>query len=145
MKKSTPNFQALKHVHTRIMMDRTGVIRRIDYDAPENEREAEVIIDAKEARAFLKSLIHEYDALFWDEDLSDADDEDYDIDEEAEAPSPDRKPMWSLLLELNNGEEKMITFYNQMHDAAQELFLSLLGYFKFDDEDYDSDSVEDEI
>ena len=138
-------------VHMLVTMDDTGVIRRVDYDAPENERDTTTAIDAKEARAFLKSLIHEYDALFWDEDLSDAepgghdpyldilpeyrpDDNDADDDETAE-PSGNREPIWSLCLELNNGEEKKITFYYQMHDAPQELFRSLMEWFEPDDED----------
>lgn len=146
------------HVHTRIFVDRTGAIRRIDYSAPENKQESEVNIGEKEARAFLKSLIHEYDALFWDEDLSDAEPEEFDPyldllpeyrpdfgeldialededeDSEMEPLVENREPIWSLLLELNNGEDKVITFYNQMHDAPQELYLSLMDYFEFDDE-----------
>jgi len=148
-----------------VFMDVTGAIRRTDYDAPESERDSEVIIDAKEARAFLKSVIHEYDALFWDEDLSDAepgcdpyldilpeyrpdfDEDDTELDDaedsgpddtDPEEPAEDREPLWSLCLELNNGEEKKIVFYNQMHDAPQELFRSLMEWFEPDNgDDYD--------
>ena len=149
-------------VHSRVFMEHTGTVRRIDYDAPEHERETEVDIGTKEARTFLKSLIHEHDALFWGEDLSDAgpgeldpyldilpeyrpdfgmgdfDSDDEDEDSEPEAPAEGREPIWSLLLELNNGEDKAITFYNQMHDAPQALFLALSAYFEPDDE-YDEE------
>ena len=144
-------------VHMLVTMDDTGAIRRVDYSAPEGERESEIVIDVKEARAFLKSVIHEYDALFWDEDLSDAesggydpyldilpeyrpdDDDDNEVDgDEPDEPPADRELVWSLCLELNNGEEKRIVFYNQMHDAPQELFRSLMEWFEPDNgDDYD--------
>ena len=160
-------------VHMLMTLDDTGVIRRIDYDAPENEREAEIVIDRQDARRFLKSVIHEYDALFWGEDLSDAGpdeydpyldilpeyrpdfdeheefDIDFDPDGEMEADKTDaapaaaeqaehgeaRHPLWSLRLELNSGEERVITFYNQMHNGPQELFWSLIECFEPDDDD----------
>lgn len=120
-------------VHTRFFAEDTGMFRRTDYKAPESERESVIDIGAKEARRFLKSVIHELDALFWDEDLSDAAPDSEDDNEESSAesrPSAAKKTYWSLLLELNNGEDKQITFYNQMHDGPQELFWSLMELFE---------------
>lgn len=137
------------NVHMLVSIDNTGVIKRTDYDAPEGERETTITIDTKEARAFLKSVIHEDDALFWDEDLSDVDgydpyDEDVDDDmsDEPKEPIENREPLWSLCLDLNNGNEKKITFYNQMHDAPQELFWSIMEWFEPDDEFYDFETDE---
>jgi len=153
-------------VHTLITLDRTGVIRCTDYTAPEGAQETEIVIDGKEARRFLKSVIHEYDALFWDEDLSDDPpgefdpyldllpeyrpdfDEDElfaDEDSEPEAEIKTREPLWSLCLELNNGGEKKIIFYNQLHDAPQELFQSLMEWFEFDDDEDDCPELEEEL
>ena len=117
------------NVHMLFTMEHTGIIRRINHDTPEKERETEITIDAREAKKFLKSIIHELDALFWDEDMSDA-----GVEESAE----NREPLWSLCLELNNGEDKKITFYNQMHDAPQELFWLLAEWFE-PDEDFDEE------
>jgi hypothetical protein len=159
------------NVHMLVVMDDTGSIRRTDYTAPEGERESDITVDSKEAKAFLKSVIHEYDALFWDEDLSDAepsgydpyldilpeyctdfnDDEDDDVDSdgntdidgeymisEPDVPVDNREPLWSLSLELNNGEEKKIEFYNQMHDAPQELFRAIMDWFEPADDEFDT-------
>ena len=156
-------------VHARFFMDHTGELRRIDYDAPAGQQETLIQVDKVEARKFLKAVIHQLDALFWDADLSDADPGDYDpyldilpecrpdgwdddidaeadddIDEDSEAetqvPEPDREPLWSLFLSLNNGKEKEIKFYNLMHDAPQELFWALMEFFEPDDvEDEEAD------
>jgi len=140
-------------VHTQMTMDRSGILRCTDYDLPEDKQVCEIAVDPKEAKAFLKAVIHEYDALFWDEDLSDvASDEfdpcldippeyrpDFDEDSELETMVETREPLWSLHLELNSGEEKKIVFSNQLHDAPQELFRSLMEWFEFDDAD---DSLE---
>ena len=156
-------------VHVRVEMDDTGLIRRTDYDAPENGRETEITIDRQDARRFLKAVIHELDALFWDEDLSDAgpDDDDFDPfsdedtdeaeDETAPEPVPaeqgeperppdeSRLPLWSLRLELNNGEDKAMTFYNQMHDEPQSLYWSLMECFEPDEDDIDEDEYESDV
>jgi len=151
-------------VHTLVTMDNTGVIRRISYDAPEDERETEISIDRQDACRFLKSVIHELDALFWDEDLSDGEPGEYDpyldilpeylsdsdveesdmdgnddIEDELsdiipgagqEKAGGERQPLWSLRLELNNGQEKLITFYNQLHDEPLGLFWSIMEWFE---------------
>ena len=159
-------------VHALVELDDTGVLRRVDYNAPENERESEIAVEKHDARRFLKALIHQDDVLFWDEDLSDADPGDVDpyldilpecrpgygeaedTDEEESAateaapPADDRKPIWTLTLELNNGEEKALAFYNQMHDAPQQLYWALMDWFDMEaggeyDDDY-GDEDEDE-
>jgi len=48
---------------------------------------------------------------------------------------------WSLCLELSNGEEKKITFYNQMHDAPQELFWALMEWFEPDEDGIDTEEL----
>ena len=159
-----------KQVHMLLTMDNKGKIRRVDNKAPTDEHESEINIEPSDAKRFLKSVIHDYDALFWDEDLSDAEpgefdpyldilleyrpdygdpgfdeyDIDFDFDEDEcdagdddtgpKQPAEDREPIWSLCLELNNGEEKRITFYNQMHQEPQELFWALMEWFEPDDE-----------
>jgi len=155
-------------VHMRFFADNTGLFQRIDYDAPEGERETEIKMDGKEARKFLKAVVHELNAPFWDEDLSDADPSDdpyLDIlpgyrdyeggmiedgfeeetgvcaeGEEAET----RQPLWSLKLKLNKGGEREIAFYNQMRDEPQEFFWLLIDCFELDGE-YGEDSVDGEI
>ena len=191
-------------VHMLFTMERDGIIRKTDYNAPESDKESEVIIDKVHARKFLKSIIHEYDALFWNEDFSDADysdidpyldvlpeyhpgyygygdyfnyedidyddidddaiyDEDiYDVhdedmydgnmndkntddeDTEDEYTKDDgsgntvddiaetKEPIFSLTLKLNNGEERKIVFYNQLHDEPQELFWAIMDLFETD-------------
>jgi len=150
-------------VHALVEMDDTGLLRRISYDAPKDMREMEINIGKPDARRFLKAVIHELDALFWDEDLSDAgpNDDDFDLfpddepdeDEDEAPPVPaeqeekdggrlpgeGRPPLWSLRLELNNGEEKVITFYNQTHDAPGELYWSLMEWFELDSDDVDGE------
>jgi len=158
-------------VHMRFDADSTGAFRRIDYSAPENERETEIKADPKEARKFLKSVVHELNTPFWGEDLSDTGpsddpyidvqteyrdfenfipdlDEDYDdfdgyIEDDTEETEPsankDREPVWSLCLELSNGENREITFYHQMHDESQALFWSLNDWFEPDDDGFDDD------
>ena len=144
-------------VHARVIVEDTGDFRYIDYDAPEEERERTVHIDPKEARRFLKAVVHELEAPFWAEDLSDtgyADDPYLDVlpefrpdfaddDEEDEepaqdvAPGDDREPLWSLRLEMNTGEDKEMVFFNQMHDAPVDLFWLVMEYFDPEDEDDD--------
>ena len=131
-------------VNMLITMERDGTICRTDYDAPKSVRETKVVIDEKEARAFLKSIIHEYDALFWNEDFSDSEGGDFDPyldfdddvceDEEADALGETKDPIFTLTLELNNGEDKRIVFYNQIHDTPQDLFWALMEWFELDDE-----------
>ena len=64
--------------HMLVTMERDGTICRIDYNATEAARETKITIDEKEARAFLKSIIHEHDALFWNEDYGDSVGGDFD-------------------------------------------------------------------
>ena len=152
-------------LNARVSLDHNGTLRCTDYASPEGEQEDETVVDIKEARSFLKSVIHNADALFWDEDLSDAEPGAYDLyldilpeyrpdydgyDEDGEeydeggndtgqaSPDDGSEPIWSLTLELNNGEEKKITFYNQMHDEPQSLFWALMEWFETDEsEDFD--------
>ena len=140
-------------VHMRFSLDNTGMLTRLDCT---NDVETEIEVDRVEARKFLKSLIHEWHVLFWDEDLSDkvwSVDEEVDLlpeyktnhydddleddeieDDEAsvtdEIPQADREPIWTVLLELNNGKLKELTFYNQMHTEPQELYLTLQAWFE---------------
>lgn len=142
-------------VHARVFAEDAGILRHIDYGTSEGERESEVRIEPKEAKRFLKAVVHELDAPFWDEDLSDAvyeddpyleilpeyrpdyidryDDEDMDTEPEAAIPEETREPLWSLRLELNTGEEKTLVFYNQIHDAPVSLYWSLMEYFELDE------------
>ena len=144
-------------VHARVIAEDTGVFRYIDYNAPEEERERTVHIDPKEARRFLKAVVHELEAPFWAEDLSDtgyADTPYLDVfpesrpdfagdDEEEEALTPEaapdenREPLWSLRLEMNTGEDKEMVFFNQMHDAPVDLFWLVMEYFDPEDEGAD--------
>lgn len=138
-------------VNARIFASRTGEFRYIDYNTPGITQEKIVSVELREARRLLKAVIHELDALFWDVDFSDGE---YDIDplldilpehiHECEAANSEPKadeisketqnPVWSLSLELNNGEQKDIVFHHVIHDAPVELFWLLMGYF---DEDED--------
>jgi len=135
-------------VHATFYLKDTGEVRRIDHDAPEGERETTAVIDKQDARRFLKSVIHELDALFWDEDLSDAepgvelnpfcDDDEMGGETEVAAElgnlDVNLLPICSLRLDLNNGEEKFIKFYHQMHDEPQTLYWSLMNCFELEDE-----------
>jgi len=136
-------------VHVRITADQNGTIKLIDYTAKETERETQVDIDQPVARRFLKMLIHEWDILFWDEDLSDlkpnedpyletleelifASDrgKDEDVpDENGEAAQPG-EPLWCVKLELNSGTSKEITFYNQLQSEPQEMYWALTNFFE---------------
>lgn len=141
----------------RFALDNTDKLTRLNCTT---DVETEIEVDRQEARKFLKSLIHEWHALFWDEDLSDEegyvdeevdplpeyktldyDEEDDELPEEGELEEDDetsrdeilqadREPIWTVLLELNNGKFKELTFYNQMHDEPQELYLTLQEWFE---------------
>lgn len=143
-------------VHMRFFADDTGLFRRIDYTAPKKERETKIQAEPKDARKFLKAIVHELNAPFWGEDLSDAgsdDYEDYDPyfdgektepamdDTEPEPPAEPKEPLWSLSLELNNGDNRDITFYNQMHDEPQDLFWSLCDWFEPDTDELDDNGI----
>ena len=158
-------------VHMRFVIpDNSGVIKRIDYNAQEGEQETSINIGHSPALKFLKAVIHQLDALFWSEDFSDAGDGDYDYDpydlymddddtdEEDEddknensddkPTTEDREPIWSLRLLLTKGMgENVQTFYNQMHEAPQDLYWSLMEWFEPDDEDeydeFDEDAATD--
>ena len=142
-------------VHARFFADNSGVLRRIDYDASQGEQETEIHIGQPAALKFLKAVVQQLDAPFWNEDLSDGGPDDYDdddiyydedddepdIDEEEEAeaaPDPDREPIVYLRLVLNKGGEKTQAFYNQLHDAPQNLYWSLMEWFE-PEEEYDED------
>jgi hypothetical protein len=53
--------------------------------------------------------------------------------EEAGTHAEVGEPIWSLRLVLNKGGETVQTFYNQMHEAPQELFRSLTEWFEPED------------
>lgn len=148
-------------VHARVIAEDTGDFRYTDYNMPEGERERTAHVDKKEARRFLKAVVHELDAPFWDEDFSDTEYEhdpyldtppeyrpDFEGDDEHEdgedeepaqdiAPGDEREPLWSLRLELNTGEDKEMVFFNHMRDAPVDLFWLLMEYFDPEDEDAD--------
>jgi len=65
-------------VHMRFFVDNSGVMCRIDYSAPEGEQETSVKIGQPAALKFLKAVVHQLNAPFWEEDLSDAGSEEYD-------------------------------------------------------------------
>jgi len=139
-------------VYACVLADRDGSFRLEDL-AQENE--TQVSVEKHIAQKFLRSLIHEWDILFWDEDLSDSgpdddpyldilpefyDDEedDEDIPQEPEEAAPQGEPIWSMKLELNDGSDKEIAFYNQLHDEPQELYWALMSFFEpdvFEDEE----------
>ena len=142
-----------RSVHVRIFADQDGVFRLLDY-AQGNETQA--VVDKQTARKFLKSLIHEWDILFWDEDLSDSgpDDDDpyldilpefrdFDDDEDDDEGLPQEPgetaaqgdPIWSVNLKMNKGKNKEIVFYSQLHDEPQELYWALMSFFGQDDWD----------
>jgi hypothetical protein len=147
-------------VHMRFFADTSGAFRRIDYDASKNEREQVINIGQSPALKFLKAVVHQLNAPFWSEDLSDAapgehdpyldklpdyyaddeiEDEDSSEGDEQADIADDREPIWSLRLLLTKGMgETVQTFYNQMHDEPQDLFWSLMGWFESGNED-DSD------
>jgi len=161
-------------VHMRFFADNSGVIRRVDYSAPESEQETTVNIGVQSAIKFLKAVVHQLNAPFWSEDLSDAEpdydpyldilpeyrpdyytDEDFSwalyINDEGAEDAPeddtaeDKEPVWSLKLSLTKGYgDKTQTFYNQMHQEPQELFWSLMEWFDQDDDEFDEDFDEDD-
>jgi len=65
-------------VHMRFFADNTGLIRRIDYSTPDGEQETSVNIGVQSALKFLKAVVHQLNAPFWSEDLSDAEPGQYD-------------------------------------------------------------------
>ena len=91
--------------------------------------------------------------MFWDEDLSDSSPDDYDpyldllpeyrdfddedddggVPQEQEDALPQGEPLWSVKLELNNGSDKEITFYNRLHSEPQELYWTLMDFLESDD------------
>lgn len=99
-------------VRARVFADREGVFRLIDYISAQ---ETQVTVPKNVAQKFLKSLIHEWEILFWDEDLSD--------------DSSNDELLCSATLELSNGSNKEIAFYNQLHDEPQELYWALMDFF----------------
>ena len=146
-------------VNATVTAEYTGLFQYTDHAAPEGERDTKVRIDPKEERRFLKAVVHELDAPFWDEDYSDEayeydpyldvlpeyrpdfdeEDEDEAADEPQPAPADDREPLWSLSLDLNTGKYKEMAFYNQTPDAAAELFWSLMEYFEPNEDALDED------
>jgi len=150
-------------VKMRFYADNNGALRRIDYSTPEDEQENYINIGQSAAQKFLKSVVHEFNAPFWSDELSDSGlndydpfdpnldvlpeflpdyDEDYDTDigdddigcADFEAPLGEKEPVWSLRLVLNKGiGEKTQTFYYQMHDEPRELFWSLMELFETDE------------
>jgi len=146
-------------VHVRITADQDGAFRLIDYAI---EQETQVAVDKSIAKKFMKSLIHEWDILFWDEDLSDSDaeydpyldilpeyrdlddqeEDDEDFPQEPEQAAPQGDPICTVHLMLNKGKSKELVFYNQLHDEPRELYWALLSFFepdKFDDELIDAE------
>lgn len=149
-------------VHMRFTLDNSGDLRRIDYDAPEAEREEHIQIGQQPALKFLKAVVQQLNAPFWPEDLSDGErmddpcldflpefrDDDLDFGEddpylvestdepadEQETQEARGEPLWSLSLALNKGGKRDMTFYNQMHDEPQELFWLLMEWFEPEDD-----------
>jgi len=146
-------------VYARVFADRDGSFRLEDLA---QERKTQVAVEKPIAQKFLKSLIHEWDILFWAEELSDSDpddddpyldilpeycdfdteEDDEDIIQEPEETTPQGDPIWSVKLTLNDGSDKEIAFYNQLHDEPQELYWALTRFFEpdeFEDELIDTD------
>jgi len=152
-------------VHMRFFADNTGILRRIDYDSAESEQESIINIGQTAMLKFLKSVVHQFDAPFWSEDLSDEpfeydpyldilpeyrpdyDDFDFDFDDdeddEQESITEDREPVCSLRLVLTKGIGEITqTFYNQLHEMPQELFWALMDWFEPDTDDFDDGDSE---
>ena len=115
-------------VHAWICVDRDGTFKLTDYAT---KSETQITVDKPTTQKFLKSLIHECGILFWDEDLSDCGEEylDEDIPEEQEETTSQGEPIWSIKLELNDGSDKEIVFYNRLRNEPQELYWALMGFF----------------
>jgi len=65
-------------VHMSFFADSSGVLRCIDYSAPEEDQEMAINIGQPAALKFLKAVVHQFNAPFWSEDLSDAGPDEYD-------------------------------------------------------------------
>ncbi|MGL6200433.1 MAG: hypothetical protein ACRC3H_15995 [Lachnospiraceae bacterium] len=147
-------------VHVRFTLDRSGLARCMDYTLPEQKHERKIQLESKYTKKLLKYVVHELNAPFWNEDLSDSkcgsdpyldilpeyrysegyipDCEDWEDDseedsEEVAAPDEEQElgePICTLSLELNNGDNPEIKFYNQLHDEPQELYWQLLELFE---------------
>jgi len=117
----------------RFYADNSGEFRRIDYSAPEDVQEDSINIGQPAAQKFLNSVVHQLNAPFWSDELSDSGVDEYnqfdptidilpkclpDYDEEYapdisgdddnwyagfEAPLVEKEPIWSLRLVLNKG------------------------------------------
>jgi len=156
-------------VHIRFVMENTGAFKRVDYATGD---ETEIQVDKREAHKFLKSLIHEWHVLFWDEDFSDEaggvyedvdsmseywmydglddedDEDDEDVEEDEHMPAadnpPDREPILSMRMALNNGKDKVLTFYNQLHQEPTVLFWELEAWFDEEQAIDDFDEVDED-
>ena len=105
-------------VRMRFFTDNSGVMRRVDYSAPEGEQETAINIGHSAALKFLKAVVHQLNAPFWSEDLSDADPDDYDpyldilpeyrpddhTDDEAEDDSGEENFDWALYIDDEDDE-----------------------------------------
>jgi len=131
-------------VRVHIIANQDGNLKLIDCSAPEAVCEKQITIEKAVAQEFLKSLIHKWDILFWNEDLDDCGpSEDPFLDaalelfglatEDSCADDPPVEPLWSVKLKLNNGDDREIVFYHSMYSEPQELYWALTNFFEQDD------------
>ena len=59
-------------VHVCFTLDKSGLVHCIDYEQSEQKSERAIQLEPKEAKKLLKYVVHELNAPFWNEDLSDA-------------------------------------------------------------------------
>jgi len=90
-----------------VIPENKGIVTRIDYNAPEGEQETTVDIGYSAALKFLKAVIHQLDALFWSDDLSDRgydDDLDYDPFDPYLGVFPEDRPDYGVVPDYEDGE-----------------------------------------
>ena len=91
-------------VHMRFFADNTGTIRRIDYSLSDGGQETSINIGQQAALKFLKTVVHQLNAPFWSEDLSDADDDYYNPYDPYLDILPECRPDYGADFEDNEGE-----------------------------------------
>jgi hypothetical protein len=160
-------------VHMRFFADNNGVFRRIDYSAPEGEQEQTIHVRQSVAQKFLKAVVHQFNAPFWSEDLSDAGPDDYDPylnilpefrpdlddeedfdwalyidddDDEPESdpePTEDKEPICSIKLMLTKGYGEKTQTFYNQLHQEPEELFWALMDW-FEPEDFEDEFEEDE-
>ena len=112
------------HVHMRFFVDSSGILRCIDYDKSEIGRETAINIGQSSALKFLKAVVHQLNAPFWSEDLSDAEPDDCGFQGYAILGHEDDENFdWAVYIdginedESSNGDDNIS---NNTHDEDNE-------------------------